>query len=199
MTDYYKENENTEIGEDEDKENENTEIGEDEDEKKELPVYRRIKCTVCGNNVKQQNYTAYQNLKVIQHTVRVSSSLYTMNLGAASTYKKQTNSFTGVNWNQMSDKPQMSYQQAYVPTYGNSTKTTITRERPGAQSPGGKGCDVKHNSYDRYLNKLKGAMILRVEIAAEDYTTTGIKFNRSNPVYGGKTTTTPIISKCYCK
>ena len=167
-------------------------------EKEPMPVYRWYKCNVCGDTDKQQNYTKYQTLKVIQNTVRVPSSLYTMNLGAVSTYKKQTNA-TGVNWNQMSDKPQMSYQQTYVPTHGNSTKSTITRERPGAQSPGGKGCDVKHNSYDRYLNKLKGAGVLRGGIAPEDYTMTGIIFNRSNPVYGGKTTTTSIIPNCYCK
>ena len=167
-------------------------------EKEQLPVYRWFTCNGCDVTVKQQNYTKFQTLKVIQNTVRVPSSLYTMNLGAVSTYKKQTNA-TGVNWNQMSDKPQMSYQQTYVPSHGNSTKSTITRERPGAQSPGGKGCDVKHNSYDRYLNKLKGAGVLRGEISPEHYTMSGITFNRSKPVYGGKTMTTSIIPNCYCK
>jgi hypothetical protein len=123
--------------------------------KKILPVYRKIRCDLCDDFTKQQEYTKYQTSKVIQNIVRIPSSLYTMKLGAVSTYKKQTNA-DGVNWNQMSDKPQMSYQQTYVPTHGSSTKSSITRERPGAQSPGGKGCDVKHNSYDRYLNRIKG-------------------------------------------
>ena len=173
------------------------EIGDDENEEPSL-VYRWSKCNGCGDTDIKKNYNKYQTLKLIQNTVRVPSSLYTMNLGAMSTYKKQSN-VTGVNWNQMSDKPQMSYQQTYVPSHGNSTKSAITRERPGAQSPGGKGCDVKHNSYDRYLNKLKGAGVLRGEILPENYSMTGITFNRSKPVYGGKTTTTSIISNCYCK
>ncbi len=33
------------------------------------------------------------------------------------------------------------------------TKRSITSLRPGAMSPGGSGVDIKHNSYDRYLNR----------------------------------------------
>ena len=43
-----------------------------------------------------------------------------------------------------------------VPTRGNSTKSTITANKPGAMTPGGYGVDVKHGSYARYLGKLKG-------------------------------------------
>ena len=43
-----------------------------------------------------------------------------------------------------------------VPTRGNSVRSTITSNRPGGMSPGGNGVDVKHNSYARYLGKLKG-------------------------------------------
>ena len=43
-----------------------------------------------------------------------------------------------------------------VPTRGNSTRSTITGNKPGAMTPGGYGVDVKHGSYARYLGKLKG-------------------------------------------
>ena len=43
-----------------------------------------------------------------------------------------------------------------VPTRGNSTRSTITANKPGAMTPGGYGVDVKHGSYARYLGKLKG-------------------------------------------
>ena len=43
-----------------------------------------------------------------------------------------------------------------IPTRGNSVRSTITSNRPGGMSPGGNGVDVKHNSYARYLGKLKG-------------------------------------------
>ena len=48
-------------------------------------------------------------------------------------------------WNQTSDKIVPSVQRR-----GGSV-----RNIPGGQTPGGVGCDIKHNSYDRYLNKLK--------------------------------------------
>ena len=43
-----------------------------------------------------------------------------------------------------------------VPTRGNSTRSTITANKPGAMTPGGYGVDVKHGSYARYLGKIKG-------------------------------------------
>ena len=46
-----------------------------------------------------------------------------------------------------------------VPTRGNSTRTTITANKPGAMTPGGYGVDVKHDSYARYLGKLKGKLL----------------------------------------
>jgi hypothetical protein len=46
-----------------------------------------------------------------------------------------------------------------VPTRGNSTKSTITANKPGAMTPGGQGVDVKHGSYHRYLAKKKGKLL----------------------------------------
>jgi len=148
-------------------------------------------CRGCSfNSMSNDPVSQYQKQQVIQNTVRVASSLYTMNLGALSAYRYPNNTLK-VNWNQMSDRENPSYQQTYVPTRGgsaggNSLKSTLTSCRPGAQSPGGKGCDIKHNSYDRYLNKLKGQGPLRRG------TTT------SFPLYGNKKTKTNIINGCNC-
>jgi hypothetical protein len=144
----------------------------------------------------------YQRLKIIQNTVRVASSLYTMNLGALNAYTKPTSATYNVCWNQMSDRPIPSVQKTYVPTKGStigssSTRHTVTGPRPGAQSPGGVGCDIKHNSYDRYLNRIKGKAPLRRGIIPPDFGAP-IPFNRAFPVYGGKTTKTSIVNNCNC-
>ena len=52
-----------------------------------------------------------------------------------------------------------------VPTRGNSTKTTITANRPGAMTPGGEGVDVKHGSYHRYLAKKKGYLLTKSSVS----------------------------------
>jgi hypothetical protein len=46
-----------------------------------------------------------------------------------------------------------------APTRGNSTRSTITANKPGAMTPGGQGVDVKHGSYARYLAKKKGNLL----------------------------------------
>ena len=125
--------------------------------------------------------------KRITNTVRVPESEYIMNKAAANTtqnimlYKN-----SGVNppvwepkptyagdrlimqWNQSSDRayPSLSklkFQGQNVPSHGSSTRTSLTRHRPGAGGPPGKGVDLKHNSYHRYLLKKKGLKNLRGE------------------------------------
>lgn len=145
--------------------------------------------------------TQYQRQKIIQNTVRVAASLYTMNLGALNAYTRPVLK-THVNWNQMSDRPVPSVQQTYVPTGGgqigsSSTRHTVTASKPGAQSPGGKGCDIKHNSYDRYLNRIKGKAPLRRGPIPPKYGIP-IPFNRAAPVYGGKVVKTNIVNHCNC-
>ena len=122
----------------------------------------------------------YQRLKQIQKTVRVAASQYTMNLASLSAHQApkietQTiwNSGTpyvaggGTNWNQMSDR-KIPHVQTVVTANANlgpsSTKHTITRMRPGAGSPGGIGVDIKHNCYERYLNRLKAGYLVRGKI-----------------------------------
>jgi hypothetical protein len=172
-------------------------------------------CRGCDTNLSTNNPASqYQRQKIIQNTVRVPSSLYTMNLGALNAYKKPLNTYQFVeqagtqyitppfvNWNQMSDRPIPSVQYNVTGSgsaYGsNSTKHTIVRNRPGAMSPGGIGVDIKHNSYDRYLRRLKGKKPLRRGIIPPNYGAP-IVFNRAYPIYGGKIVKTSIIDKCDC-
>ena len=176
---------------------------------KNIQVQCRMNCSrnfnrnLAGNDLASQ----YQRQKIIQNTVRVYSSLYTMNLAGLSGYEKPLNvpqfvEQAGTNyivpaktyWNQMSDRARPSNQVTKVASgatyHSSSTRHTITRNRPGAMSPGGIGVDIKHNSYDRYLNKIKGKAPLRRGVITPS--------NISSPVYGGKFVKTSIINKCDC-
>jgi len=174
-------------------------------------IYRWRTCDTNLNSNTPANQ--YQRLKLIQNTVRVYSSLYTMNLGALNAYENPESNYQvvdinganylvspGVNWNQMSDRRQPHKQIAGASgsTYGaSSTKRTVTRLRPGALSPGGHGVDIKHNSYDRYLNRLKGKGPIRRGIIPPAFGAP-IPFNPAFPVYGGKTVKTSIVTGCNC-
>mgnify|MGYP005991936283 FL=1 len=133
--------------------------------------------------------------KRIWNSVRVPTSEYTMNLGSLSVYQKPlpvnpSLKQYGVNWNQMSDRVSPSNSNVssinIVPSHGNSTRSSITRERPGSQRPGGKGVDIKHGSYARYLARLKGKGPLRTSV------------NSSPPVQGNKTKSYGIVGRCLC-
>ena len=159
-------------------------------------IYR---CRGCNNNLTANDPASqYQRQKIIQNTVRVPTSLFTMNLGALNVYERPNLDYRvvdvsgstyvvspGVNWNQMSDRKDPHVQVVKTGSgsgYGaSSTRRTITRNRPGAMSPGGSGVDIKHKSYDRYLNRLKGKKPLR-----------------RDPIYGGKVMKTSIVNHCNC-
>lgn len=168
------------------------------------PCYYKINtCRNCDTNMTSNTpANQYQRQKIIQNTVRVASSLYTMNLGSLSAYTKPLKELGGVCWNQMSDRPVPSVQTAYVPTGFrtslNRKNGSVTSSRPGCQSPGGIGCDIKHNSYDRYLNRLKGKGALRRGVIPVGFGVPQIPFNRAYPVYGGKTMKTSIVNNCNC-
>ena len=156
-----------------------------------------VKCTNCRgcrdrrcdtNLTSNTPAVKTQIQKIIQNVVRVQSSLYTMNVGALNAYRNPY-----VTWNRMSDRGQASVQKTYIPggggqLGGNSTRSAITRCRPGALSPGGVGCDIKHNSYNRYLNRLKGRGPLR----------RGIPSPVNQPMTGAKMVNYGIIAGCDC-
>jgi hypothetical protein len=170
------------------------------DYKKKKPlVYRKRTCdTNLTNGTPEEQF---QRQKIIQNTVRVASSLYTMNLGSLSAYQSAAEREDKVCWNQMSDRAEPHIQKNVTSsgsTYGgSSTKRSIVRLRPGAMSPGGKGVDIKHNSYARRLNRLKGQSNLKQGTIPPDYGAP-IPFNPAFPVYGGKTVKTNIVAGCVC-
>jgi surface protein len=134
----------------------------------------------------------YQRLKLIQNTVRVDASSYSMNRGALNVYETRPDNIATVGWNQMSDRTQPHEQVERM-----SMKSSVSI-RPGNMSPGGIGCDIKHNSYERYLARLKAAGPLRKENLSINYGKS-IIFNPANPIYGGKTVKTSIgTSLCAC-
>lgn len=173
-------------------------------------------CRSCNKNMASNNpATQYQRQKIIQNTVRVKSSLYTMNLAALSVYQRPSLTYgvadnsgatyvvpPGVNWNQMSDRKEPHIQKVVTSsgsTYrGSSTKRTIVSSRPGAMSPGGSGVDIKHNSYDRYLNRIKGKAPLKRGVVPPYFASPFIPFNRAAPIYGGKIMKTSIVNGCNC-
>lgn len=94
---------------------------------------------------------------------RLSSSQYLSNLAAITSNGPQgennpLSQYYNVNWKQSSDRnrPSVVPSSSVVPTRGNSLRSTVTSLRPGAMQSGGSGVDVKHNSYNRYLNRIKG-------------------------------------------
>lgn len=127
-----------------------------------IPV---IQCRSCGSCDGNCNNDAKKEItqKRIWKQVRVQSSLFSMalasvNVGGSSTNQPLSN-YGDVNWNQSSDRNRPAIQNKVVPSHGNSTRTSLTRHRPGSSSPGGKGVDIKHNSYDRYLARRKSNLV----------------------------------------
>jgi len=123
--------------------------------------------------------------KIIQKVVRVDESEYIMNKGALSVFTKPVSTYGYVNWNQQSDRAIPGIVHRNVPSHGNSTRTSITRMRPGSMSApstaiqGSKGVDMKHGSYDRYLAKLKGAKALRTQSHASTQNVVPIQGNKT--------------------
>ena len=153
-------------------------------------------CTGLINTQSSSDPSAqYQRQKIIQNTVKVSSSLYAMNKASLIVYQSQYSDSANTvldassnaisNWNQMSDR-----KEAHVQKQAMSMKSSVSL-RPGNMTPGGIGCDIKHNSYDRYLARLKGSAPLRKEGLPANYGEI-VPFNPANPVYGGKTVKTSI-------
>lgn len=66
-----------------------------------------------------------------------------------------------IPWHNGSDRAVAGVVHTNVPSRGDSTSRSITRARPGACSAAGRGVDIKHGSYDRYLAKLKGRTVGR--------------------------------------
>jgi len=145
----------------------------------------------CNNHANLNSTSSkYQKLQVIQNTVRVPSSMYSMNIAALTVFEKPEEGQT-INWKQNSDR-----KEAHVQSSRTSMRSSVS-VRPGNLSPGGVGVDIKHNSYARYLARLKGSRSLRKEPLPENFEDMTIAFTMGYPVYGGKVLKTSIgTNKC---
>ena len=157
-----------------------------------------VDCTQCRSEpCLKQNTQAM--LKVynrrIYNYVRIPSSLYMETLGALDTFNESQGGEYGLRWNQSSDKRLPHVGKAVVPSHGNSTQSSITRHRPGAGAPGGVGVDVKHNSFQRYLNRKKGATV-----SSEPYFADYVKSKSvvNNKVQKSSIITTKNTRNCLC-
>jgi len=159
-------------------------------------IYGISQCRSCGSCAFGQQCAcrpdqpcADANQKRIQNTVRIPSSEYTMNLGALNVYQRPSAQHACVNWDQTSDRAQPGVVRRHVPTRGNSTKSSITRMRPGSTSAPGSGVDIKHGSYARYLARLKGKSSLRTQQRAAGVT----------PTHGNKRRKFGIVNSSQCQ
>ena len=142
-----------------------------------------VPCISC-DNVENINEKANIKQKRIWNQVRVPASIYLMNMGALTSAASRIKNGNNVNWNQSSDQVLAAMQTLVHPSHGNSLKRTLTSHRPGAASPGGKGVDVKHDSYARYLNRKKA---INFKTQTSNIATT--------PLYGNKTKSINLLAE----
>lgn len=154
----------------------------------------QVQCRSCSSCNGKCNAEANQIItqKRIWNQVRVASSLFTMSKQASHILGTPSNlptaQYFNLNWNQSSDRNLPNIQTNHiVPSHGNSTRSSITRLRPGSMSPGGKGVDIKHNSYDRYLARRKSSLVRNQ--AATNLT----------PLHGDKTRSIGMLSNSCVK
>lgn len=165
-------------------------------------------CRGCYKNISSNDPEMInQRQKIIQKVVRINSSLYTMNIAGLNVYQSPSKNYQvveqagsnylippGLNWNQMSDRSRPAQQNVKTgsgSTYGSSSlRGTKVRNRPGAMSPGGSGVDIKHNSYERYLNRIKGKGLLKKG---------KVKVDDEQKMTGGKNSRLAIVNNCFCE
>jgi hypothetical protein len=89
------------------------------------------------------------------------TSVYMENKSSLQVYNYSKLLYQDVNWNQSSDRPIPHIQSTSIFRNSSSLRGTKTSLKPGATSPGGKGVDVKHNSFNRYNLRLRGSLLKR--------------------------------------
>jgi len=152
-------------------------------------VNQCVSCSSCTSDILCSREITQ---KRIWNQVRIPSSLYSMNVGSLTSAAERLQYGPNVNWNQRSDRQNASIQTAVHPSHGNSLRSSLTSNRPGTCAPGGRGVDIKHDSYARYLNRKK----------AGNLKTQGLNNRASTPIYGNKTYAINSVStsiECNCK
>ena len=152
-------------------------------------------CKGCDYSNSNTVMNRLQTQKIIQNVVRVPSSSYQDNLNALNVFEKPFY-YNQTNCNQSSDRLIYHTQKVVIPSHCNTLKSTKTSCRPGACSPGGIGVDIKHNSYARYLNRIKGKGPYKKDIIPREQLLPYLPFNRAFPIYGDKLVKLNIINNC---
>jgi hypothetical protein len=101
------------------------------------------------------------------------------NISSLNVYQKPIILYHNVNWNQSSDRAIPHIQPTNVQRNSSSLRGTRTSSKPGSMVPGGVGVDIKHNSFNRYNLRLRGAVLKKTPLP-----TTILKF----PSYKFKST-----------
>lgn len=140
------------------------------------PIQCRSCCTNCDLDTPKQ--------QLIQNTVRVPTGQYLDNLASLTVRgdgvkNRPLAQYNYVNQSQASDRRQFSIQ----------TPLANPRLRPGRLAPGGKGVDVKHNSFARILARRK----------AENIRTDSITATEPFPLIGNKIKTFGIVNQEQCR
>ena len=152
-------------------------------------VNQCVSCSSCTNNIRCSTEITQ---KRIWNQVRIPSSLYAMNVGSLTSAAERLQYGPQVNWNQRSDRQDASIQTAVHPSHGNSLRSSLTSNKPGTCAPGGRGVDIKHDSYARYLNRKK----------AGNLKTQPVNTRATKPIVGNKTYATNAVATsidCNCK
>ena len=118
-----------------------------------LPVNENM-LPVCGRNceldpVARKEFVYLNNQKRILNLVRTSSSVYQSKLATTNVLGQRNCDCVAV-WKQCSDRTEAGQPAAYVPRRRMGI-------RPGGTGTGGKGVDIKHGSYARFLASKRGA------------------------------------------
>ena len=92
-------------------------------------------------------------------SIETPMSVYTSDISSLNVYQNPNTLYHNVNWNQSSDRAIPHIQPTNVQRNSSSLRGTRTSLKPGATVPGGVGVDIKHNSFNRYNLRLRGAVL----------------------------------------
>lgn len=157
-------------------------------------------CSKCGSS-----FDEFMIQKNIQKQTGISSSTYLNNLVPFEVTKNQ-NFYKNQglpNYSKVSSdriKPSnLNNMNRVVNRNTSSLKGSKTSLKPGSLAPGGIGVDIKHNSYDRYLAKLKVKNLRPKESSFTDNVKQGNKKNNIlvfNYSYSSKCVLSANLSIC---
>lgn len=159
-----------------------------------------IQCKTCSNVCNSNPLCDWNKKKTTQKKiwglVRQSSSSYQGTISSVTVIgplgginsNKPLMQYSGVNWNQSSDRNVPSVEHRHVPR-------NKTRLRPGSLAGGtGVGVDIKHNSYARFLARKKGKNLTTKPNLSQGPDT----LNLNNPIQGNKNYLLGLDNCYYC-